>query len=100
MYRIEQTSLFRQWLGKLKNPVARAAIVLRLDRVALGQLGDVKPVGKGVWEMRMHVGAGYRLYYHLQGQHLVLLLAGGDKGSQQRDIAQAQQLLKGIDHES
>lgn len=82
---------FRDWLSRLKNYAAKGFIRTRLDRVAHGNLGDHRPVGGGVHEMRIHVGPGYRVYFGLEGDSLVLLLWGGDKGSQTRDIAKAKE---------
>ena len=93
-YRLEQTSVFTRWLKSLKNLQAKAAILLRLKQVQVGQLSDVKHVGGGVSELRWHMGPGYRVYFCRRGDQIILLLAGGDKSSQQRDIARAQQLAK------
>ncbi|WP_456300613.1 type II toxin-antitoxin system RelE/ParE family toxin [Zobellella denitrificans] len=90
---IESTK-FRQWLKKLKDDTGRARVVSRINRLAAGLAGDVAPVGQGVSELRIHYGPGYRVYYYQQGEVLVLLLCGGDKGSQRRDIETAHQLLK------
>ncbi len=76
-----------EWLSSLRDRRARAQIEVRLRRVSSGNLGDTKPVGDGVSELRVDVGAGYRVYFGKQGQALVILLCGGDKGSQQSDIA-------------
>jgi len=76
-----------EWLSSLRDSRARAQIEVRLRRVSSGNLGDTKPVGDGVSELRVDVGAGYRVYFGKQGQALVILLCGGDKGSQQSDIA-------------
>ena len=78
-----------EWMGSLRDIRARAQIEVRLRRVATGNSGDCKPVGEGVYELRVDIGAGYRVYYGKHGQALILLLCGGDKGSQQTDIAQA-----------
>jgi putative addiction module killer protein len=93
-YHLEQTSAFSRWLKSLKDLQAKAAIVLRLKQVQAGHLGDVKPVGSGVSELRWHLGPGYRVYFCKRGDQIILLLAGGDKSTQQRDIARAQQLAK------
>jgi putative addiction module killer protein len=93
-YHLEQTSTFARWLKSLKDLQARAAIVLRLKQVQAGHLGDVKYVGGGVSELRWHLGPGYRVYFCKRGDAIILLLAGGDKSTQQRDIARAQLLAK------
>ncbi|QTR53117.1 type II toxin-antitoxin system RelE/ParE family toxin [Thiothrix unzii] len=77
------------WLSSVRDSRARARIQIRIDRLTLGLFGDWKPVGDGVCELRVDVGAGYRIYYGRNGQELVILLCGGDKGSQQADIKQA-----------
>ena len=84
------SSPYRQWLDIL-DLVARARIQARVLRVESGNLGDHKPVGSGVMELRLDFGPGYRVYFGLDGADLVLLLVGGDKGSQRRDISRAQQ---------
>jgi putative addiction module killer protein len=93
-YHLEQTSTFARWLKSLKDLQARAAIVLRLKQVQAGHLGDVKYVGGGVSELRWHLGPGYRVYFCKRGDEIIVLLAGGDKSTQQRDIARAQLLAK------
>lgn len=82
---------FREWLHSLRDLQARARIRVRLNRVRLGNLGDCKPVGEGVMELRLDFGPGYRLYFGQDGDVLVILLCGGDKRSQTRDIATAKQ---------
>lgn len=81
-------------MGELRDPRARARIAKRIDRLARGNPGDVKPVGEGVSEMRIDYGPGYRVYYAQRGKHVVLLLCGGDKASQERDIRRAKALAK------
>jgi len=93
-YHLEQTSTFARWLKSLKDLQARAAILLRLKQVQAGHLGDVKYVGGGVSELRWHLGPGYRVYLCKRGDEIIVLLAGGDKSTQQRDIARAQLLAK------
>ena len=78
------------WLSALPDRQARARVVVRVNRMASGNLGDVKPIGEGVWEARIDHGPGYRLYYAQAGKRLILLLIGGDKRRQQADIDQAQ----------
>ena len=82
---------FRQWLGELDTAV-RARIQARILRFETGNLGDHKEVGDGVWEARMDFGPGYRLYFGRKGREIVVLLAGGDKGTQKRDIKRAKAL--------
>lgn len=93
MIEVIQTDEFAKWLKRLKDAVARARILVRIQRLSLTEnFGDAKPVGDGIFEMRIDYGPGYRLYYALRGNELVLLLIGGDKSSQQRDIAKAKKL--------
>jgi len=89
---------FDAWLGSLKDKGTRQRLNVRLKKVVLGNLGDVKPVGDGVFEMREHFGPGWRMYYTIRGNTLVLMLGGGNKSNQKKDIAQAKQravLLEG-----
>jgi len=86
---IVQSDTFSQWLGRLKDRQARARIQMRLDRMALGNPGDVKPVREGISEMRVDCGPGYRVYFIQRGQQRIVLLAGGDKRSQEADIERA-----------
>ena len=92
MHIIRQTDTFASWLFHLKDLRGKAAIILRLRRLQAGNLGDVKSVGDGVTELRMDVGPGYRVYFTRRGKEIVLILAGGDKSSQARDIALAKKL--------
>lgn len=80
---------FVQWLGKLKDRQAQARIAVRLTRLENGNFGDCKPVGDGIWELRVDWGPGYRVYYAIEGKHVVLLCEGGDKRTQAADIARA-----------
>ena len=89
MIEVRQTAVFARWLSGLRDRTARARIAVRIDRLALGNPGDVKPVGAGVSEMRIDHGPGYRVYFARRGKVVVLLLSGGDKKSQARDIAAA-----------
>lgn len=93
-FHLAQTTTFSRWLGGLKDYRAKAAIVIRLKQIAAGHWGDVKNVGGGVSELRWHMGPGYRVYFIRRGNHIVLLLAGGDKSSQVKDIAKAKELAK------
>ena len=85
---------FADWLGSLRDKVAQARIRVRLRQLEAGNLGDNKPVGDGVLELRIHVGAGYRVYGARHGQSIVLLLCGGDKSSQPTDIRRAKEFWK------
>ena len=82
---------FTIWLDALRDRQARANIRRRLDRIELGNLGDIKPVGEGVMELGIHYGPGYRVYFSQAGSRIVLLLCGGDKKTQDRDILRAKQ---------
>jgi putative addiction module killer protein len=94
MLDLRQTELFRKWRTKLKDERARSLIASRLDRLAFGHVGDAAPVGQGISELRIHYGPGYRIYFHQRGDTLVILLCGGDKGSQAADIRTAKRLAK------
>lgn len=93
MITVLQTTEFAKWLKRLKDAEARARILVRIRRLSLTEnFGDARPVGDGVYEMRVEHGPGYRLYYARRDNALVLLLIGGDKSSQQRDITKAKKL--------
>ena len=96
MFQIQTTDTFADWLGHLRDAKARARILVRLHSVGLGNLGDAKSVGEGVRELRVHVGPGYRIYFAQTGRTVVLLLCGGDKSSQKRDIERAKRMLRDI----
>lgn len=89
---VVQTDEFETWLKKLKDVRGKARILRRLDRLAQGNPGDVRPIGKGLSELRLDVGPGYRVYYAQDGDALILLLCGGDKSTQQKDIELAHEL--------
>lgn len=95
-WEIRQSPEFNTWLTRLKDKLARAVILRRLDRIAMGNFGDAKPVGGGVSEFRIDHGPGYRVYFVRRGETLIVLLCGGDKGSQARDIARAKVLAQEI----
>lgn len=90
MYVVKTLPEFDAWLRGLSDKTAQRRLVARLRKASLGNLGDVKPVGKGVVEMREHFGPGWRMYYTLRGDQLVVMLGGGSKSSQRTDIAVAQ----------
>lgn len=92
MYTILRTEEFDAWLKKLRDPKGKARILARLRSAEFGNIGDVKFVGDGVNEMRIHGGPGYRVYFIRRGTQLILLLLGGDKSSQHRDIVKAKAL--------
>lgn len=92
MIEIRQTATFMAWERKLKDQRAKAAIAARIFRLANGLAGDVSPVGQGVSELRIHYGPGYRVYFQQRGTEIVILLCGGDKSSQDRDIETAKRL--------
>ncbi len=96
MIQVLQTEHYAQWFAGLKDRTARARIDIRVRRLSLGHFGDVKPVGEGVSELRIDHGPGYRVYFVKRGMAIVFLLAGGDKGSQTRDIAKAIGLAKTV----
>jgi len=89
---VKQTETFRKWRLRLKDDRARALIASRIDRLAFGNPGDVAPVGEGVSELRIHYGPGYRVYFQIRANILVLLLCGGDKSTQAKDIKLAKRL--------
>ena len=92
MFELKQTETFRKWRTRLKDERAKALIASRLDRLAFGHAGDVEPVGEGVSELRVHQGPGYRIYFQKRGLTVIVLLCGGDKGSQTKDIKTAKRL--------
>ena len=94
MYQIIQSAEFAKWLSKLKDLRAKDHVLTRLARIEEGLFGDIKPVGDGVSEARIHYGAGYRLYFIQCGAVVVVMLAGGDKSSQARDISKAKEIAK------
>ena len=97
MITLKQTKTFRQWMASLKDDRAVAAVASRLTRLAGGLAGDAKAVGGGVTELRIHYGPGYRVYLHRRGNVLVILLCGGDKSSQAKDIRRAIEMVQNED---
>ena len=96
MYTVIETDTFEAWLRGLRDHTTRARLIARLRKAAAGNLGDVKPVGEGVWEMREFFGPGWRMYYVQRADVLIVMLGGGDKSSQPRDIVTAQTMAKEI----
>ena len=91
---IRKTEVFAKWLDGLRDIQARARVQARIDRLAHGNAGDVQPVGEGVSELRIHYGPGYRVYFKRQGRELIILLAGGHKRTQAKDIQTALRLAR------
>jgi putative addiction module killer protein len=94
MIEVRQTEVYAEWFEKLRDRQARARINTRIRRLSLGNPGDIKPVGEGVSELHIDYGPGYRVYFTQRGQTLVILLAGGDKRTQDRDIKTALELAR------
>jgi len=94
MIEIKQTETYFKWEHKLKDQRAKAAIAARVFRLANGLLGDVSPVGQGISELRIHYGPGYRIYFKQNGNEIIILLCGGDKSTQSKDIEIAKKLAK------
>lgn len=92
MIEVRRTAEFTDWMSDLRDERAKGRITARIERVAFGLLGDVKPVGEGVSELRIDYGPGYRAYFVRRGAAVIVLLCGGDKSSQQSDIKRAKEL--------
>ena len=99
MVEFRQTETFRKWRLRLKDDRARALIASRLDRLAFGNPGDARPVGQGISELRIDYGPGYRIYFQKRGTTIILLLCGGDKDSQEKDIRTAKRLAEELSAE-
>ena len=96
MIEVRQTEMYAEWFETLRDRQARTRIDLRIRRLSLGNPGDVKPVGQGISELRIDYGPGYRIYFVQRGQTLIILLAGGDKRTQDRDIKTAIELARDL----
>ena len=96
MAEVRKTDVFAKWLDEIQDIRARARILVRIERLSSGNPGDVKPVGEGVSELRIDYGPGYRVYYKKQGQTVIILLAGGDKDSQTKDIKTALRFARNL----
>jgi putative addiction module killer protein len=96
MIEIKQTETYQKWEHRLKDHIAKAAIAARIFRLANGLPGDVSPVGQGISELRIHYGPGYRIYFKKNGNEIIILLCGGDKSTQSKDIETAKKLVKEI----
>ena len=99
MYEIKSTKTFSHWLIKLKDIKGRIAVARRIERMEHGNFGDVKSLGASISELRMQTGAGYRVYFTKREKEIIILLVGGDKSTQSKDIEKAKKLLKEIDNE-
>ena len=97
MIEIRKTEVFAKWFNGLKDRRGKARIQARIDRLEFGHFGDVSSVGEGVSELRIFCGPGYRVYFVKRGQVCVILLSGGDKGSQKSDIAKAKELARQLE---
>lgn len=97
MTEIRQTALFSEWLDSFRDQRARAKVAARVRRLALGNPGDVAPVGEGVSELRIHYGPGYRVYFIRRGKKLIVVLGGGDKSTQAQDIQAAKELASQLE---
>ncbi|WP_158807431.1 type II toxin-antitoxin system RelE/ParE family toxin [Beijerinckia sp. L45] len=98
MVEIRETDEFSRWFARLRDQIARAQILVRIRRLSLGNPGDVRPVGRGISELRIDWGPGYRVYYVMHRSEVVVLLCGGDKSDQQRDIATAKRLATQLEY--
>ena len=96
MFEVRKTDHYAKWLDSLRDVRVRARILVRVERLAAGNPGDVRPVGEGVSELRIDYGPGYRVYFKKQGRAIVVLLAGGDKRTQSRDIEKALRLARNL----
>jgi putative addiction module killer protein len=96
MFEVEETGRYRQWFAKLKDEQAKTRVDMRLRRLRRGNFGDAKPVGQGVSELRIDYGPGYRVYFMRKDRIVIVLLAGGDKNSQSRDITSALDMAQAI----
>ena len=94
MKEIRRSSVFSRWLVKLRDRQAAARISVRIDRLASGNPGDVKPVGEGISELRIDYGPGYRVYFKDTGREIIFLLCGGDKRTQEADIVEAKKIVR------
>ena len=99
MIEIRETSTFKKWFAALKDQNAKARIDVRIRRISLGNFGDVEPVGNGVSEIRIDYGPGYRVYFIKMGNIVVILLCGGDKSTQAKDIQKAHDLARSLKEE-
>lgn len=97
MIEVRQTDIFANWFNRLRDRKAKARVQARIDRIEIGNFGDIAPVGEGVSELRIHYGPGYRVYFVQRGSVVVILLSGGDKSSQNADIKRAKEIAKQLE---
>ena len=93
---IRETAVYKKWFAKLRDITARARILVRLRRMSLGNFGEYRELGDGVSELKFKFGPGYRIYYTIRNEEIVILLAGGDKSTQSRDIEKAKELARNL----
>ena len=96
MIEVRSTEQYSRWYQRLRDRQAQSRILIRVRRLSLGNFGDVAPVGEGVSELRIHYGPGYRVYFVRRGERIIILLSGGDKSTQSRDIAAAKVLAQTV----
>ena len=96
MFEVRKTEVYARWLDNLRDPRARARLLVRVERLAAGNPGDVRPIGEGVSELRIDYGPGYRVYFNKRDRRIVVLLAGGDKRTQSQDIETALRLARNL----
>lgn len=99
MYEIKSTTIFSKWLSKLKDMRGRIAVARRIERMEHGNFGDVKSVGKSISKLRIITGPGYRVYFTKKEEKIIILLLGGDKSTQSKDIEKAEKLLEEYENE-
>lgn len=99
MYEVKSTDFFSKWLSKLKDMKGRMAVARRIERMEHGNFGDVKSVGTNISELRITTGPGYRVYFTKRDEEIIILLVGGDKSTQSKDIKKAHELLEEYDDE-
>jgi len=99
MYEIKSTKTFSHWLMKLKDLKGRIAVARRIERMEYGNFGDVKSIGASISELRIQTGPGYRVYFTKREEQIIILLVGGDKSTQSKDIEKAKKILKEMDNE-
>ena len=96
MIEVRETEIYKKWFGSIKDRKTRSIIDIRIRRISLGNFGDVEPVGKGISELRIDCGPGFRVYFLKRGNILVILLCGGDKSTQEKDIQKAIELARWV----